>query len=111
MAKKVVRPNLLSFDFDRGLGLLTLHFDQVVWAKTLDLSKIKLQQAASVLSNGTAVTFTSTYNSLTLQKNASDIYFYMIPEDYFMLAIQDAVGTSASNTFLNIREGVCIHFA
>ena len=92
-------PFLYFFSLDMNYGKVTLAFNENVNASSFEVQYFGLQSKNKLKSINSTFYFTSTYNSMSLQGNTTNLYFFLSSNDYARLKIQSSVATSINNTF------------
>ena len=96
-------PQLLSYSIDCGYGKLSLQFNTLILASTMNVKKIAFQPVPS-LSNPSlslSIPLTSSFNNLVSQGNTSNLVIYLNSDDYARLLI------APSGFFLSSTSGDC----
>ena len=98
-----VGPNLTSFDLDADTGLLTLEFDETVYAETLQLSKLVIQSHY--------MNVTSNYTEYCLRGRTSTtvishiVEIQLSPADILNIKTQSGLAITNETTYLRLEEG------
>lgn len=97
----VIRPNLVQFDLDMNLGLLTLIFSETVNASSLQPVEITVLGEDS---NSTEYVLTLAGARQTSGEDSTVIEIYILDSDLNEIKRQRGLATNDSNTYLSITE-------
>lgn len=104
----MVAPELTSVSFDAGNGNLTLFFNTLVAAATLDTASVRLQSSGNASSANTSlIGLSGVYNSLKAQGNTSALQVVLRATDFAKVVLSD-IGKSFNTTFVALGAGAVL---
>ena len=85
-------PQLLSYSIDCGFGKISLQFNSLIIANTMNVKGIAFQPVPHLSNNSTvslssSISLTSSFNNLASQGNTSTLVIYLNSDDYARLLI------------------------
>ena len=90
----------MSYDFDLGLGIITLSFTETVDPSTLNAGAFRLQSSGAFPVDAQNLTGVVTNSSI-----GSEVVVYVQLEDLDIVKQTAGFGTARGNTFLAVAEG------
>eukprot|EP01031_Cornospumella_fuschlensis_P034546 gene34546-41827_t len=100
-----VNPEVTGLYFDAGSGNLTLTFNALVTAETLNITGLVLQNDLNSSPSSSRLALNGLYNNLKIQGNTTAVQITLKSLDYARLAITKTLWKSINSTFIAVNGG------
>lgn len=103
-------PQLLSYSIDCGFGKISLQFNSLIIANTMNMKGIAFQPVPNLSNHSTvsslsSISLTSSFNNLASQGNTSNLVIYLNSDDYARLLIASSgFFLSSASIYLSLAK-------